>query len=109
VPARKLLIVSTGTSGLWALDPVSGNEVWHREVPLGGTSRAVPMLGRLMFSTTQQGCSLLSPLDGRVIDGIHTGEGFSMAPSVYGERAFIVSNGGRFYSFVVRATDLSPE
>jgi hypothetical protein len=44
---------------------------------------------------------LLSPLDGRVIDGIHTGEGFSMPPSVYGERAFIVSNGGRFYSFVV--------
>jgi len=101
VPARKLLIVSTGTSGLWALDPTSGNEVWHREVPLGGTSRAVPILGALMFSTTQQGLFLLSPLDGRVIDGIHTGEGFSMPPSVYGERAFIVSNGGRFYSFVV--------
>jgi outer membrane protein assembly factor BamB len=101
VPARKLLIVSTGTSGLWALDPASGNEVWHREVPLGGTSRAVPVVGALMFSTTQQGLFLLSPLDGRVIDGIHTGEGFSMPPSVYGERAFIVSNGGRFYSFVV--------
>jgi len=101
VPARKLLIVSTGTSGLWALDPASGNETWHREVPLGGASRAVPIVGALMFSTTQQGLFLLSPLDGRVIDGIHTGEGFSMAPAVYGERAFIVSNGGRFYSFVV--------
>lgn len=101
VPARKLLIASTGTSGLWAIDPSSGNEVWHREVPLGGTSRAVPIEGALMFSTTQQGLFLLSPLDGRVIDGIHTGEGFSMPPSVYGERAFIVSNGGRFYSFVV--------
>ena len=101
VPARKLLIVSTGTSGLWAIDPTSGNEVWHREVPHGGTSRAVPMLGALMFSTTQQGLFLVSPLDGKVIDGIHTGEGFSMAPSAYGQRAFIVSNAGRFYSFVV--------
>jgi outer membrane protein assembly factor BamB len=101
VPARKLLIVSTGTSGLWAIDPTSGTEVWHREVPLGGTSRAVPMLGALMFSTTQQGLFLVSPLDGKVIDGIHTGEGFSMAPSAYGQRAFIVSNAGRFYSFVV--------
>ena len=30
LPARKLLIVSTGTTGLWAIEPESGNEVWHR-------------------------------------------------------------------------------
>jgi outer membrane protein assembly factor BamB len=99
VPARKLLIVSTGTSGLWAVDPENGNELWHRAVPLAGASRVVPVQGALMFSTTRQGLFLLSPLDGRVIDGIHTGEGFSMPPSVHGQRAFIVSNGGRFYSF----------
>ena len=38
---------------------------------------------------------------GRVIDGIHTGEGFSMPPASYGERAFIVSNAGRFFSIFV--------
>ena len=70
--------------------------VARRRVQSAGHARR-----RLMFSTTQQGLFLLSPLDGRVSDGIHTGEGFSMAPSVYGERAFIVSNGGRFYSFVI--------
>jgi outer membrane protein assembly factor BamB len=101
VPARKLLIVSTGTTGLWAIEPDSGNEVWHRAVPAGGTSRAVPILGALMFSTTRQGLFLVSPLDGRVIDGIHTGEGFSMPPATYGERAFIVSNAGRFFSIRV--------
>ena len=101
MPARRLLIVSTGTSGLWALDPESGNEVWHRAIPLGGASRVVPTLGALLFSTTQQGIFLMSPLDGRVIDGIHTGEGFSMAPAVHGQRAFIVSNGGHFYSLHV--------
>jgi outer membrane protein assembly factor BamB len=101
ISGRRLLIVSTGTTGLWALDPETGNEVWHRPVPLGGTSRAVPILGALMFSTTQQGLFLLSPLDGQVIDGIHTGEGFAMPPSAYGERAFIVSNAGRFYSIQV--------
>lgn len=101
IPARKLLIVSTGTSGLWAIDTESGNEVWHRAVPLAGASRAVPILGALMFSTTQQGLFLLSPLDGSVIDGIHTGEGFSAPPSTYGERAFVVSNAGRFYSIHV--------
>jgi outer membrane protein assembly factor BamB len=101
LPARKLLIVSTGTSGLWAIEPETGNEVWHRAVPIAGTSRAVPIVGALMFSTTRQGLYLVSPLDGRVIDGIHTGEGFSMPPTTYGERAFIVSNAGRFYSIRV--------
>lgn len=100
-PARKLLIVSTGTTGLWAIDPETGNEVWRRAVPDAGTSRAAPILGALMFSTTRQGLFLLSPLDGRVIDGIHTGEGFSMPPATYGGRAFIVSNAGRFYSLQV--------
>lgn len=100
-PERRLLIVSTGTTGLWALDPENGNEVWHRAIPAAGASKVVPVLGALMFSTTQQGLFLLSPLDGRVIDGIHTGEGFSMPPSAHGQRAFIVSNGGHFYSIHV--------
>lgn len=101
VPARKLLIVSTGTTGLWAIDPETGNEVWHRAVPDAGTSKAAPILGALMFSTTRQGLFLVSPLDGRVIDGIHTGEGFSMPAATHGKRAFIVSNAGRFYSLHV--------
>lgn len=98
VPARKLLIVSTGTSGLWALDPSSGREVWRRALPDGGASRAVPIMGALMVSTTRQGLFLLSPLDGRIIDGIHTGDGFSMPPAVHGRRAFILSNNSRLLS-----------
>lgn len=97
-PARKLLIVSTGISGLWALDPETGQEVWRREIPLGGASQAVPALGGLLFSTTEAGLFLLSPLDGQIIDGIHTGAGFSMPPVAFGQRAFIVSNTGRFYA-----------
>jgi outer membrane protein assembly factor BamB len=99
LPERQLLIVSTGTTGLWAVDPQTGNEVWHRAVPSAGASKVVPVLGALMFSTTRQGLFLISPLDGKTIDGIHTGEGFSMPPNAYGRRAFIVSNTGRFYSF----------
>jgi outer membrane protein assembly factor BamB len=101
VPARKLLIVSTGTSGLWALDPETGREIWRRTLPDGGASRAVPMLGTLMVSTTRHGLSIVSPLDGRIIDGIHTGDGFSMPPAVYGRRAFILSNHSRLLSVYV--------
>jgi outer membrane protein assembly factor BamB len=101
VAGRKLLMVSSGTTGLWALDPETGTEVWRRPLPEGGTSEVVPMLGALLFSTTQQGLFLVSPLDGKIIDGIHTGEGFSMPPAAYGQRAFIVSNAGRLYSLHV--------
>jgi outer membrane protein assembly factor BamB len=101
VPERKLLIVSTGTSGLWALEPATGREVWRRELPDGGASRAVPMLGTLMVSTTRQGLFIVSPLDGRIIDGIHTGDGFSMPPAVSGRRAFILSNHSRLLSIYV--------
>lgn len=95
LPARKLLIAGTGTSGLWALDPETGREVWRRKLPRGGVSAPVPISGALLLSASQLGVFLVSPLDGRVIDGIHTGEGASMTPAVHGNRAFVLTNGGR--------------
>jgi outer membrane protein assembly factor BamB len=107
-PARKLLIASTGTTGLWALDPESGREVWRRELPQGGVSAPVPIAGALMVSTTQLGVFLLSPLDGRLIDGLHTGDGSSMTPIAHGLRAFIVTNGGHFLSIHVTPPSTRP-
>ncbi len=93
-PPRDLLLASTGTTGLWALDPRTGEDVWHRPLPDGGVSAPVPIAGALLVSTTLHGLYLMSPLDGAVIDGIHTGAGFSMAPAAYGLRAYILSNSG---------------
>jgi outer membrane protein assembly factor BamB len=93
-PPRNLLLASTGTSGLWALDPKTGEDVWHRPLPDGGVSAPVPIAGALLVSTTRHGLFLMSPIDGSVIDGMHTGAGFSMAPAVHGLRAFILSNSG---------------
>jgi outer membrane protein assembly factor BamB len=101
-PARRLLIASTGTTGLWALDPETGTEVWRRDLPDGGISKPVSILGALLISTTRQGLFLVSPLDGGIIDGIHNGLGFSMPATAYGRRAFILSNGGQFLSLYVR-------
>lgn len=98
VPARTLILASTGTSGLWALEPATGEAVWHRDLPSGGVSRPVPIAGALLFSTTQRGLYLVSPLDGGVIDGIHTGMGLSMQPAAHGNRAFVLTNEGQFLS-----------
>jgi outer membrane protein assembly factor BamB len=100
-PARELLLAASGTTGLWALNPRTGEDVWHSPLPEGGVSAPVGVAGALLISTTQHGLYLMSPIDGSVIDGIHTGAGFSMAPSVYGLRAFILSNSGSLFSLHV--------
>jgi outer membrane protein assembly factor BamB len=100
-PARDLLLAASGTTGLWALNPKNGEDIWHSPLPEGGVSAPVGIAGALMLSTTQHGLYLMSPIDGSVIDGIHTGAGFSMAPSAYGLRAFILSNSGTIMSLHV--------
>ncbi|HTM43429.1 MAG TPA: PQQ-binding-like beta-propeller repeat protein [Polyangiaceae bacterium] len=102
-PARKILIAATGTSGLWGIDPQSGSELWRRDLPDGGVSRPVPMLGALLVSTTRQGLFLVHPLDGRLIDGIHSDLGFAMPAAAYGHRAFIMTNGGKLLGLYVRS------
>src|SRR5690606_41214652 len=76
-PAEKLLLVATGTSGLWALDPDTGDEIWRQALPEGGVSAPVPILGALMVTASQLGIFLLSPTDGSLIDGIHLAHGAS--------------------------------
>lgn len=101
VPRREFLLVSTGTTGLWAIDPRTGQEIWRRALPDGGVSAPSTIAGALLVSTTVHGLFLLSPVDGSVIDGMHTDAGFSMAPAVHGLRAFILSNTGRLLSIHV--------
>src|SRR5262249_10279551 len=36
VPAFSMLIASSGTTGLWGLDPATGRSVWRLPVPEGG-------------------------------------------------------------------------
>jgi len=114
LPARKLLLAATGTTGLWGLDPETGQEVWRRALPTGGISRPVPILGALLVSTTQLGLFLLNPVDGGIMDGIHTGEGIFMVPAVEEYRAFVMTNGGQLLSVHVappetEAADATPE
>jgi outer membrane protein assembly factor BamB len=105
VPEKKLLLVSSGTSGLWALDPETGRDEWRRDLPDGGVSTPVVINGALLVNTTKLGVFLLSPLDGSVIDGIHLIDGSSHTPAAYGNRAFIVSNSGDLMSLYIAKPD----
>ncbi|MEO7036234.1 MAG: PQQ-binding-like beta-propeller repeat protein [Polyangiaceae bacterium] len=100
-PERTILIASSGTSGLWGLDPETGRELWRRAVPTGGVSAPVPINGALLVSASRLGVFLVSPLGGELIDGIHVADGTSMTPSAFGSRAFVMTNGGTFLSLTV--------
>jgi outer membrane protein assembly factor BamB len=94
VAGRKLLLASSGTTGLWALGTEDGREIWRRPMPDGGVSAPVAVAGALMVSTTRYGLFLFSPYNGGLIDGIDLSNGLTMAPAVYGRRAFVMSNTG---------------
>src|SRR5207237_8249032 len=94
VPARKVLVASSGVSGLWGIDPANGRKLWRVPVPEGGITAPAQMAGALLVGTTRYGLFLLSPLDGRPIDGVDLGTGFAETPAAYGNRAFVVSNQG---------------
>ena len=100
-PARSILIASSGTSGLWGLDPETGRELWRREIPSGGISAPVAVNGALLVSASRLGVFLVSPLGGELIDGIHVTDGTSMTPNAFGSRAFVMTNGGTFLSLTV--------
>ncbi len=101
IPAKRMLIASSGTTGLWGLNPEDGTEEWRQPLPVGGVSAPAQVAGALLVSTTRYGLFLMSPLTGQVIDGIDPGLGFAMAPAGYGNRAFVLSNGGWWLSLHV--------
>ncbi len=103
IPARAVLLASSGESGLWALDPVTGKPIWRAPIPDGGITAPVSVAGALLVGTTRYGAFLLSPLDGRPIDGIDLGSGFSQAPVAFGRRAYMLSNAGTFLALEVHA------
>ena len=100
-PARRVLMAATGTSGLWGLDPDTGEELWRKKLPEGGVNAPTFLSGAMLVSTTKQGLFLMSPLDGAVIDGVQSDTGFSAPATGYGARAFVISNAGRLIALSV--------
>jgi len=95
-PARKLLLASSAVSGLWALDPTTGQPQWRIKIPEGGMTAPAPIAGAMLLGTTDYGLFLLSPRNGKVIDAVDLGSGFAQTPTVFGNHAFLMSNAGTF-------------
>jgi outer membrane protein assembly factor BamB len=94
VPERQVLLAASGSTGLWGLDPATGRTLWRVPLPEGGMTAPVPVAGAVLVGTTRYGAFLLSPVDGKAIDGIDLGSGFSQAPAVYGTRGYMLTNQG---------------
>jgi len=94
VPARQILLASSASTGLWAIDPATRRTLWRDPVPEGGITAAVQVAGAVAVGTTRYGLFLINVLDGRSIDVVDLGTGFSMTPAAYGNRLYTMSNGG---------------
>ncbi len=94
VPAREILLASSGATGLWALDPATGKTIWRIAIPVGGVTAPAAVAGALLVGTTNYGAFLISPRNGAPIDGFDLGSGFSQAPATYGTRGYVLSNAG---------------
>ncbi len=94
VPAHDIIFAASSGTGLWALDPENGRKIWRLPVPEGGITAPVAVAGAVAVGTTRYGLFLLSPIDGRVIDGINLGTGFAVTPSAFGNRLYAMTNAG---------------
>lgn len=101
VPERKLLIASSATYGLTGLDPYTGRAIWRNKVPEGGITAPVPVAGAILVGTSRYGLFLMSPRNGRVIDGIDLNTGFAQTPAAFGDRAYAMTNAGTFLGIAV--------
>ncbi len=96
VPAKKILIASSATTGLLGMDPFTGRVLWRNKVPEGGVTAPVPWAGALLVGTTRYGLFLMSPRNGKVIDGFDLGTGFAQTPAAFAGRAYAMTNAGTF-------------
>ncbi len=94
IPARNLVIAGSGTTGLWALDPKTGEVRWRREGPRGTLGHPVALAGALLVTSSKLGMFLFEPQQGQVIDGLDPGSGFAGGAAAYGNRAYVMTNAG---------------
>ncbi len=107
-PARQIVIVSSASTGLAGIDAESGRTLWRNKVPEGGISAPVQCEGAIVVGTTRYGLFLVSPLNGKVIDGVDLGPGFSETPGVLGARIFTMTNQGTFLGLHVLSPGRRP-
>jgi hypothetical protein len=103
-----VLVASSGLTGLWGISPKDGSELWRRDLPAGGVTAAAPWAGALLVGTTRYGVFLVSPLDGGVLDGFHSGGSFAATPAANGLRAFVLSNEGQLFGLSLRPPTSPP-
>lgn len=97
VPERRMVLAASGTTGLWAFEVATGKVLWRNTLPAGGITAPVAVSGAVAVGTARYGLFLLSPVDGRAIDGIDPGTGFTQAPVAFADRVWALSNGGVLY------------
>ncbi len=108
VDPLKIVIASSAQTGLWGLEADTGKVAWRNAVPEGGVTAPTRYAGAILVGTSRYGLFLISPRNGRVIDGIDTGNGILATPAAAGTRAFVMTNGGNLLGLQVDGPGSQP-
>jgi hypothetical protein len=82
--------------------------LWRVPIPEGGITAPVPVAGAILVGSTRYGLFLMSPRNGKVIDGIDLGSGFAETPAAWGDRAYAMTNQGTFLGIQVESPLRTP-
>lgn len=96
------IFVGAADFGVYALDR-AGNTLWRQGTRGGGEFGDVQVSGDyVLYSLTDAGLFVADKATGRLLQFFDPGMGISAAMTVWGDRLYVVSNGGILYAFALR-------
>jgi outer membrane protein assembly factor BamB len=104
--AGETIFVARSSDGIIALD-LEGDTLWQSHFPCGSLSDPVAYKGRVYVTDSKSGLVVLDGDTGRVLDRYSPAWGGSSKPHVVSGRAFLFTNGGHLFTFLIDKTSAS--
>lgn len=87
--------------GLTAVDPATGIELWSVQFPAGNLLDPVVYDDLLILSDSIFGLTIVSAMDGSILQRLDPTVGFFARPSLYGGYLLVLGNGGTLFAMSI--------
>ncbi len=87
--------------GLTAVDPHTGEELWSEKFPAGNLLDPVVYEDLLILSDSIFGMTVVSSVDGRVLQRVNPSNGFFARPTLHAGYLLVLGNGGTLFAMSI--------
>ncbi len=95
------VIAARSDFGISSIDPKTGDILWSSEFPAGNLLDPVSYNDLLLVSDSMYGLTVLSALDGSVLQRLNQSHGFFARPSLHNGYLVVLGNGGVLYTMSI--------